>query len=242
MMDREQAVKQVRAALEFDTRINVHRHPIQVTFDHDAIVLEGDVDSVAAKKLALEHAGAVEGVRGVVDRLRVLPAERRGDGAIRDAFCALLMSQRELANCGITVHSNNGSAQRVRAAPAERSGDIDIRVNDGIITIEGSVISLSHKRVIGTLAWWTAGCRDVVNSLELDPPERDGDEEVVEALTLVFEMDPIVQNDLIRVRCKRYAVTLEGYARTEQERQRAEFDAWSLFGVDKVVNRIEVRS
>lgn len=241
MTDKDAAVKQVRAALEFDTRINLHRHPIQVTFDNDAVVLEGEVDSVAAKKLALEHAGAVEGIRGVVDRLRVAPSERRGDGAIRDAYCVLLMSQRELANCGIRVRDSS-RMQTVRQAPAERSGDIDILVDDGVITIEGSVISLSHKRVIGTLAWWTPGCRDVVNALELDPPERDGDEEVVEALALVFEMDPIVQADLVHIRCENYVVTLQGYAHTEQERQRAEFDAWSLFGVEKVINRIEVRS
>lgn len=241
MADKDAAVKQVRAALEFDTRINVHRHPIQVTFDNDAVVLEGEVDSVAAKKLALEHAGAVQGIRGVVDRLRVTPSERRGDGAIRDAYCALLMSQRELANCGIRVRDST-RMQTVRQAPAERSGDIDILVDDGVITIEGSVISLSHKRVIGTLAWWTPGCRDVINALELDPPERDGDEEVVEALSLVFEMDPIVQADLVHIRCENYVVTLQGYAHTEQERQRAEFDAWSLFGVEKVINRIEVRS
>lgn len=242
MTDKDAAVKQVRAALEIDTRINLHRHPIQVTFDNDAVVLEGEVGSVAAKKLALEHAGAVQGIRGVVDRLRVMPSEPRGDGAIRDAFCALLTSQRELANCGIRVRTNNGGSQRLREAPEERSGDIDIAVENGVITVEGSVISLSHKRVIGTLAWWTPGCRDVINSLELDPPERDGDEEVIEALTLVFEMDPLMQADLVHIRCENYVVTLEGYARTEQERQRAEFDAWSLFGVDKVVNRIEVRS
>lgn len=241
MADKETAVKQVRAALEFDTRINLHRHPIQVTLDNDAVVLEGEVDSVAAKKLALEHAGAVQGVRGVVDRLRVAPAERRGDGAIRDAFCALLMSQRELTNCAIRTRTN-GRSQVLRAVSDEKSGDIEVAVENGVITVEGSVISLSHKRVIGVLAWWTPGCRDVVNSLELNPPERDGDEEVIEALSLVYEMDPMVQADLVHIRCERYVVTLEGYARTEQERQRAEFDAWALFGVDKVVNRIEVRS
>jgi len=234
-------VKQVRAALEFDTRINLHRHPIQVTFDNDALVLEGEVDSVAAKKLALEHAGAVHGVRGVVDRLRVAPAERRGDGAVRDAFCGLLMGQRELTNCAIRVRTN-GRSEIVRQVNDEKSGDIEIGVDDGVITIEGSVISLSHKRVIGVLAWWTPGCRDVINALELNPPERDGDEEVIEALTLVYEMDPTVQPELVHIRCENYVVTLEGYARTEQERQRAELDAWALFGVDKVVNRIEVRS
>jgi osmotically-inducible protein OsmY len=37
-------------------------------------------------------------------------------------------------------------------------------------------------------------------------------------------------------------VTLEGYVRNEEERRRAELDAWALFAVDDVVNRIEVRA
>jgi osmotically-inducible protein OsmY len=36
-------------------------------------------------------------------------------------------------------------------------------------------------------------------------------------------------------------VTLEGLARSDAEREAAEFDAWALFGVDRVVNRIDVR-
>ncbi|TAK41472.1 MAG: BON domain-containing protein, partial [Betaproteobacteria bacterium] len=35
-------------------------------------------------------------------------------------------------------------------------------------------------------------------------------------------------------------VTLEGFVPTENERRRAEFDAWTLFGVDRVVNRLEL--
>ena len=40
--------------------------------------------------------------------------------------------------------------------------------------------------------------------------------------------------------CRDYVVTLEGWARSDEERRRAEFDAWALFAVDDVVNRIEV--
>lgn len=91
------------------------------------------------------------------------------------------------------------------------------------------------------LAWWTPGCRDVVNSLDVQPPEEDGDGEVLDALRLVLEMDPLVQADQVRAGCRNYVVTLDGYVRTEEERRQAELDAWCLFAVDKVVNRIEVR-
>jgi osmotically-inducible protein OsmY len=35
-------------------------------------------------------------------------------------------------------------------------------------------------------------------------------------------------------------VTLEGVVPTEEQRRRAELDAWALSGVDKVVNRLQV--
>ena len=62
----------------------------------------------------------------------------------------------------------------------------------------------------------------------------------VDALKLVLEMDPLVQADQIHVSCRDYVVTLEGVARTEEELRQAEFDAWCIFAVDDVVNRIEV--
>jgi len=36
-------------------------------------------------------------------------------------------------------------------------------------------------------------------------------------------------------------VTLGGYVRTAEERAQAERDAWALFAVDNVVNKIQVR-
>jgi len=81
----------------------------------------------------------------------------------------------------------------------------------------------------------------VVNSLAVEPPEEDNEGEVVDALRLVLEMDPLIQAGQIRASCRNYVVTLEGYVRTEEERRRAESDAWCLFAVDRVINRIEVR-
>jgi osmotically-inducible protein OsmY len=36
-------------------------------------------------------------------------------------------------------------------------------------------------------------------------------------------------------------VTLEGVAPNKDEREMAEFDAWYVFGVDKVINNIEIQ-
>jgi osmotically-inducible protein OsmY len=241
MLDKEAIVKKVHGLLENEPRVNLHHYPVTIDVVEGAVVLEGEVEDIAAKKLALELAASVDGIRGVVDRLRVVPAERMGDGAIRDSLCRFLLGVPELRNCTIRVQVK-GAVETLRDVRGEGAGDIELAIRDGVITLEGTVISLSHKRVAGVLAWWTPGCRDVVNSLGVVPPEEDNEEEVADALRLVLEMDPLVDSDRISARARDFVITLEGHVRTEAERRRAEFDAWALFAVDKVINRIKVRA
>lgn len=237
----EAIVRRVRAALENEPRINLHRHPVHVAVASAAVVLEGEVDGVAAKKRAMRIAAAVDGVRGVIDRLHVAPSERRTDGEIRDALTRFLLAEPELRDCAMRVRVK-GALQTLRDVPAGGSGEVEIAIEDAVVTFEGTVISLSHKRLVGVLAWWTQGCRDVINSLAVEPPEEDNDGEIVDALGLVYEIDPVVRHDRIKVDCERGVVRLSGAVATEAERARAEFDAWALFAVDQVENTIEVRA
>lgn len=232
-------LKKIRAAFELEHRINLHHHPIAMAFDNGVLTLEGEVQDIAAKKLALELGGAENGVRGVVDRLRIIPSEHRGDGDIRDAICGFLLQEPNLFNA--TVKSWQKERMEIlRNAGVESAGTIVVSVENGVITLNGAVLSLSHKRLAGVLAWWTPGCRDVVNGLEVVPPEKDSDDEVADALRLVLEKDPLVHADQIRASVSNSVVTLEGLVGDEEERRMAELDAWYLFAVDKVINRIEV--
>lgn len=121
MPDKPAVIKQVRALREREPRIDLHRHPIRIDFVADAVVLEGEVEDIAAKKLALEYAAGIDGVRGVVDRLHVAPAEPKGDGAIRAALirCA---AHRDDEKRQRRQHRNAGVGQageRARAAHVE---------------------------------------------------------------------------------------------------------------------------
>lgn len=241
MGHREDVIRRVQKLLEYETRVNLHRYPIRIDFSDSAVILEGEVAGPGAKKVALGKAGAVPGVRGVIDRLRISPAERKGDGAIRTSLCNRLLQEPEFRNCAVRAR-NKGRVETLREASGDWGGDLEVGIADGVITLEGRVLSLSHKRAAGVIAWWTPGCRDVINSLDVQPPEDDNDNEVIDALTLVLEMDPLIQADQIRASCRDYVVTLYGSARTTEERRQAEFDAWCIFAVDDVVNRIEVRT
>lgn len=230
---------QVHAALEREPRVNIHRHPIRIASADGVVTLEGEVADVAAKKLALELAASVNGVRAVVDRLRVAPGERRGDGAVRDSLARMLLQAPELKRCSFNMKTNEKMVV-LRRVQHDADGDIEISVTDGVVLLEGHVISQSRLRFAGALAWWTPGRRDVINALEVVPPDEDRDDEVADVMRLVLEADPELDADLIRTNCSNKVVVLEGSVPNEHQKRRAELDAWSLFAIRGVVNRLEV--
>lgn len=241
MNPRESITRQIHGLLERERRINLHRFPIAISNADGVAILEGEVGDIAAKKLALELAASVSDVRGVVDRLRVAPGERRGDGAIRDSFARLFLEQPEFRNCTLRSQTNQREAV-LRESNGDSVGDIEIAVSDGVISLEGHVISQPHRLFAGVLAWWTPGRRDVVNALELQPDYEERDDEVTEALQLVLEADPAVDASQIRPGCEHWVVTLDGSVPSEEQKRRAEMDAWYLSGVDKVINKLQVSS
>jgi osmotically-inducible protein OsmY len=231
-----------RAALEREPATNLHRFPIRIAYDaaRRVLALEGEVADIVAKRRAFEIVRRLAGVDGVTDRLRVHPAEARGDGAIRASVTRALLSEPVLRDCAVRAH-RKGLTETLRA-PANAGDAIDVTVHDGVVELTGRVGSLSHKRLVGALAWWAPGCRDVRNETAVVPPEADSDDEVADALRLVLEKDPLlVHADDIGVRVRDGVVTLAGAVPTAEERRMAEFDAWYVLGVRDVVNRLALR-
>jgi osmotically-inducible protein OsmY len=235
----EQVLAQVRKALGGESRLDLHRFPLSTAFERGVLTLEGEVEDIVVKKLVLERTAAIPEVTGIVDRLHVAPAQMMGDGEVRDHVRDALTGEAVFSECVIRVR-NGERLETVRQPDAPR-GDITVSVVDGIVTLDGEVPSLSHKRLAGVLAWWVPGSRDVVDGLGVEPPEDDHDGEVTDAVRIVLEKDPFVDATRMRVSTSDYVVTLEGLVPTEAERNMAELDAWYVLGVDRVVNRIEVR-
>lgn len=226
----------VRRALASATRVDVQHHPIALSVEDGVLVMEGDVADAAAKKLALERAASVPGIHHIVDRVRVTPARRMSDAEIRDHLQDALRSEPALAGCAVGVSTGAPPAAEAVARPFA----IDARIEDGVVTLAGEVPGLGHKRLAGVLAWWIPGTRDVVNGLEVVPPERDGDDEITDAVRLALEKDPYVDAAQLTVSTRQGIVSLEGAVATPEQREMAELDAWFVFGVDGVESRISV--
>lgn len=239
MKSADEIIREIMATLERETRVNLHSYPIQIDYLDGVATLTGETEDIAAKKIALELAGAVTGVSAIVDRLHVQPAEQMEDGEIRDHVCNALLSEQLLEAYAVRTLVK-GSMETVRESVTP-FGAIEVEVNNGVVTLNGQVGSLSQKRIAGVLAWWVPGSSDVVNGLEVSPPEEDNDDEVVDAIRLMLEKDPFVNAAQIRVTCRSYVVTLEGLVSTESERRMAEADAWYVFRVDRVKNLLQTK-
>jgi len=241
MSDRSKILDRVRQSLQSEPRLAQGFQPGRLDIDSDGtLLIEGEVPSVAAKKLALERVAALPEVSGLLDRLRVTPASPMQDAEIRahlrDAFA------QEPSFTALEISELRADELvAVRGVPAGASGRIDIEVDEGVVTLNGRVPGLNSKRLAGVLAWWVPGSRDVINGLAVEPPEADSPDLIAEAVRIVLDKDPFVDANQIRAGVRHRIVRLTGLVPTESERDMAENDAWYLFGVDSVVNEIEVR-
>ena len=228
------------AAIRSEARIGPHFKPTVLEIEADGTAtIQAEVDNVSIKRLALERLAATKGVTAIVDRLRVKPAMAMSDDGILDhlrksfydepAFRQLKLKERE-----------GGKVKLVRDAFEEARGEIEFEVKKGVVILNGSVPGLVTKRLAGVLAWWVPGARDVVNGIAVEPPEEDTPDEIEEAVRIALDKDPFVDASQVRVGVRHRTVRLTGSVHSREARDAAEWDAWYVFGVDDVINELEI--
>lgn len=233
-------LEKIRAAVRSEPRIGTAFGRADIGIASDGVItLTGELPSLAVKKLVLERAASVPGVAGIADRLTVTPASPMSDKEIRGHLRDMLIE--EPAFTGFEIREvDAGRLVLSRGTPEEARGSFEIEVEDGIVRLDGRVPGLVAKRLIGAMAWWVPGTRDVVNGIAVEPPEEDQPGTIEEAVRVILEKDPFVNASQIRVGVRNTVVRLTGLVPSEDERLAAERDAWSTFAVDNVINEIKV--
>lgn len=230
----------VREALASAPDLGPDVRALTVAFDGAGVLtIEGEVASLAHKRHVLQRAAACHGPVGIVDRVRVRPSVHLEDRDMRRHLVERLSAEPALASLDLWA-LDDGRPTIVRALGPERRGQIRVAIEDGVVTMDGEVPGLDYKRLAGILSWSTSGVRDVVNGLAVEPPEADDAYQIEDAVKLALELDPAVEAAQIRVGVRHTMVRLTGHVASQRAREAAEADAWSVFGVDQVINELGV--
>jgi osmotically-inducible protein OsmY len=120
--------------------------------------------------------------------------------------------------------------------------DVGVEVDNGVVTLSGSVTDYIKKIAAQEAAHRVDGVLDVVNHVEVCPPStfQRSDTDIAQAVRHALEWDVVVPDTLIRSTVSQGWVTLEGEVITWHERESAERAIRGLAGVRGVVNRLEV--
>jgi len=220
--------KQVSETLLYDEV--TERYEIEIAVDSEGMVtLQGTVDSWKEKQFAAEVASGVDGVTSIKNELEVDHDSDRSDVEIR-AEIARGLEWNTLVDDSL----------------------VDVRVDDGEVTLSGVVGSLAEKRqAIGNA--WVRGTEYVDSSdLVVERWARDEDlredkfafkhdTDIENALEDAFNHDPRVDGDRVSATSERGIIDLRGTVNTLRAKEAAETIAHHTVGVISVNNYIKVR-
>jgi osmotically-inducible protein OsmY len=117
---------------------------------------------------------------------------------------------------------------------------IKLSVENGIVTLTGTVQSHRRKLAAQELASSFEGCREVVNELRVVPPGRLPDAEVAERVRAALRTHAEITKETMSVTVSRGSVTLSGSVSSYWERAVAEDVALGTRGVRAVTNMLLV--
>lgn len=226
-------VSSILAALEHDKEVNLHNSRISVAAAGEVLRLEGEVENIVAKRKALRIAKQLTHSEAIEDHMRLRVVNRRHDRALLNAAVETLMQEPAFAEMEI---------RNADTTPPEHDrGWIAVWVHENVITLQGEVRSLSHRRLAEVICWWVPGCCDVKNRLHVHPAEEENDGEISDVVRLVFDKEVSLDAEQIAIHTRDAVVTLRGVVHSEEQRRIATYDCWYIPGVHGVHNELEVR-
>ena len=129
----------------------------------------------------------------------------------------------------------------LRWDPRVQDRHVDVRVDDGAVTLTGTVYGYGTRLAAQEAAHRVEGVRDVANDIKVDvQPGRGTDTEIALAVRHMLEWDERVPDTRVMSTVSNGWVTLEGTVDTWSEREDAEHVITNLSGVQGVTNNIRV--
>jgi osmotically-inducible protein OsmY len=115
-----------------------------------------------------------------------------------------------------------------------------VLVVESVVYIDGHVGNYRAKKTITRLAASAPGLRKVVNRSRVVPAALVQDEALAERVRWCIQSHPLLRSGPISVRCREGIIELSGTVERPSLRLHAEDAAWSVRGVCRVLNRLQV--
>ncbi len=286
----------VRDSLRIDPRVDASK--ISVASEQGIVTLSGTVDNLAAKQYADLEAKKINGVKGVINEITVIPVWR-SDADIKHTVKRRLLHSTAISSENIRVTVNDGRVTLLGEAPDwgevqqagllasevvgvkmvtndvvavwqyERSDQaikkdaiaalqrdvylnglpIVVDVNNGIVTLKGSVGSVFESDRAMQKVRWISNVKGVVSNFKIEAWENRGarkekvwpsDDALKQAVMAELDQDPYVVTAGISVRASLGSITLDGTVSSYYQALIAGQDANNVVGVGWVVNNLLV--
>lgn len=205
---------EVREELGYDPELKESRITVQAT--DGVIKLTGAVETFPDLERAARDAGAVGGVKAVDNQLLV--------GLLGAA----------IADHQIAV----GCADALGADRSVPIGTVNVAVSDGWVTLTGKVHSHHQRQAARHAVGRVPGVRGVDNQLTLTDDPIPGD--VAGRIEKALERKAILAGSRIKVSSSGHTVYLDGATGSCAALAEAVDTAWSVQGVNEVVNHLVV--
>ncbi len=216
--DAEEIKKDVVDQLYWDARVNAADVHVDV---HDGkVVLRGSVPNLSARHFAATDALAVAGVTALENELKVKhpsSVTAPSDEQIRSSIEKLLEWNSSL------------DAEHVR-----------VGVENGIVTLEGSVDAVWKKAHAEALISELTGVTAIVDKLACVPTKDTSDEIISEMVVNALKRNPTINDKAIEVRVANGVVRLSGAVPDWSARKAAYQTALNTFGVIGVDDQLLV--
>jgi osmotically-inducible protein OsmY len=210
-----QIQKDVMAQLNWEPILNASE--IGVGVKEGIVTLSGIVDTYTKKMMAEKAAKKVSGVKAVALDIQVgvSPLFRKTDSEIAETVLNAL-----------------------RLHTAVQEDRIKIKVEDGVVTLEGEVEWEYQRKAAVNAIENLPGVRNVLNYITVKPKVVASD--IEKKIGSAFHRSATIDAEKIRVETIGSKVTLKGKVRSMAEKDDAEDAAWSAPGVMTVENRLDI--
>ena len=210
----DELVDAVSDELYWDPKVD--NAAVAVSADHGVVTLRGTVGSFREKREAENDAKRVYGVELVVNELevRLLDEARRDDADVR------------------------GDVLQALALDVLVPATVDVRVDDGLVTLTGSVEWQYQRDEAEYMASNIVGTFEVIDEITLLPKPTPA--EVRDAIRDAFKRNARLDADHLSIKTEDGTVTVKGKVHSWAEHDEAVDAAWSAPGVTRVEDHITV--